>query len=112
MKKMIGTILLLAVVVAGCVKLNYNDTTYTVTVTDKERIHNNNSSKYLVFTTDKAGDTLVFENVDTIFRGKFNSSNIQGQLKVGEKYNITVVGYRVPLLSMYQNIIKVEDATP
>ena len=92
---------------------NFNDTEYTITVTDKERIYtgsgDNSSSKYLVFGDDQNGNSLVFENTDCFIRGKWNSSNIQGQLKVGNTYKITVIGYRVPFLSWYQNIIKIEE---
>ena len=92
---------------------NFNDTEYTITVTDKERIYtgsgNSSSSKYLVFGDDDNGNSLVFENTDCLIRGKWNSSNIQGQLKVGNTYKITVIGYRVPFLSWYQNIIKIEE---
>ena len=92
---------------------SFNDTEYTITVTDKERIYEGNgdtsSSKYLVFGDDDNGNSLVFENTDCFIRGKWNSSNIQGQLKEGNTYKVTVVGYRVPFFSMYQNIIKIED---
>ena len=92
---------------------NFNDTEYTITVTDKERIYtgsgNSSSSKYLVFGDDQNGNSLVFENTDCFIRGKWNSSNIQGQLKEDNAYKITVIGYRVPFLSWYQNIIKIEE---
>lgn len=91
----------------------FNDTAYEITVTDKERIYEGNgdssSSKYLVFCDDENGNSIVFENTDCFIRGKWNSSNIQGQLKEGNTYKITVVGYRIPFLSMYQNIIGVES---
>ena len=94
---------------------NFNDTEYTITVTDKERIYegsgDTSSSKYLVFGDDQNGNSLVFENTDCFIRGKWNSSNIQGQLKVGNTYKITVIGYRVPFLSWYQNIIKIEEVS-
>ena len=92
---------------------SFNDTEYTITVTDKERIYegsgDTSSSKYLVFGDDDNGNFLVFENTDCFIRGKWNSSNIQGQLKKGNTYKITVVGYRVSFFSMYQNIIKIEE---
>ena len=91
------------------VSANYNEHTYTVTITDKERVNDEDSSKYLVFGEDiKTGETRVFQNTDSFFRGKFNSSNVYGSLKEGETYTITVVGYRIPLLSWYENIIKYE----
>ena len=92
---------------------SFNDTEYTITVTDKERIYegsgDTSSSKYLVFGDDDSGNSLVFENTDCFIRGKWNSSNIQGQLKEGNTYKVTVVGYRVSFFSMYQNIIKIEE---
>ena len=92
---------------------SFNDTEYTITVTDKERIYegsgDTSSSKYLVFGDDENGNSLVFENTDCFIRGKWNSSNIQGQLKEGNTYKVTVVGYRVSFFSMYQNIIKIEE---
>ena len=92
---------------------SFNDTEYTITVTDKQRIYegsgNTSSSKYLVFGDDENGNSLVFENTDCFIRGKWNSSNIQGQLKEGNTYKVTVVGYRVSFFSMYQNIIKIEE---
>ena len=92
---------------------SFNDTEYTITVTDKERIYegsgDTSSSKYLVFGDDENGNALVFENTDCFIRGKWNSSNIQGQLKEGNTYKITAVGYRISFFSMYQNIIKVEE---
>lgn len=92
---------------------SFNDTDYKITVTDKERIYkgsgDTSSSKYLVFGDDENGNALVFENTDCFVRGKWNSSNIQGQLKEGNTYKITVVGYRIPFFSMYQNIIRIEE---
>lgn len=109
---------IIAVAVFSEIMFNFNDTEYTVTITDKDRITESSkdndgnvktSSKYLVFADDENGNPLVFENTDCFIRWKFNSSNIQGQLKEGHTYKITVVGYRVPFLSWYQNIIKVEE---
>ena len=104
-------IVVLAIAVIVSVFTSFNDTEYVVTVTDKERVVDGESSSYLVFTEDEQGNVMVFENTDNLLRWKFDSSNIQGQLKVGNTYRITVVGYRVPFLSMYQNIIEIEGAT-
>lgn len=101
------TVLVLAIIVT--LATNFNDTEYTITVTDKERVVTEESSYYLVFGEDENENVLVFENTDTLFRGKFDSSNIQGKLKTGGTYTVTVVGYRIPFLSMYQNIIEVEE---
>lgn len=90
----------------------YRPATYTVTITDKERVTQKSgdeyTSKYLIFCDGENGEPLVFENTDTIFHLKFNSSNIYGQLKEDKKYEITVVGVRIAFLSTYQNIIRIK----
>lgn len=108
-------LMLIAIVCAVNIPFSFNDTDYIVTVTDKDRIVENSkdksSSKYMVFADDEDGNALVFENTDCFIRFKFNSSNIQGQLKEGHTYEITVIGYRVPFFSWYQNIIKAVEIT-
>jgi hypothetical protein len=63
--------------------------------------------KYLAFT--KAG---VFENTDSYYHWKFNSSDVQNKLieaeKTGESVKLTYYWIRNNFFSMYQNIIKVE----
>lgn len=81
--------------------------TVEITVTDKERITTGSgesmSSKYLIFTEDE-----VFENEDALFLGKWNSSDVQGQLKIGETYTVRVIGWRLPFLSTYRNIVEIK----
>lgn len=109
-------ILFIAIVGLGCLSI-FNDKDYVITVTDKERIeevvgsgeNRRLKSKYLVFGDDENGNSLVFENTDEWLRGKFNSSNVQGSLKIGYTYKVTAIGFRVPILSLYRNIIKVEE---
>ena len=105
--------IILVLLIGQEVIFNFNDTKYTITITDKERIYTgssgSSSSKYLIFGDDQNGNSLVFENTDCFIRGKWNSSNIQGQLKVGNTYKVTVVGYRIAFFSMYQSIIKIEE---
>lgn len=91
----------------------FNDKEYTITVTDKERIVDTDgetiTSKYLIFGEDEDGNVLVFRNSDEPIRGKWNSSTVQGSLKVGKTYTVVVVGYRIPFLSCYENIIDFEE---
>ncbi len=79
----------------------------TITVTDKERIietdGDKTTSKYLVFS-----DAETFENQDEFFMGKWNSSDVQGQLKNDSTYTAKVIGWRLPLFSMYRNIISIK----
>lgn len=113
MKKVIvyivSLVIIMAVALLPLYATSFNDTEYIVTITEKERVANSESSKYLIYAEDEQGELVVFENTDNLFRFKFDSSNIYGELKVGHTYKMTVVGYRVPFLSMYQNIIDIEE---
>ena len=101
-------VIVIATIVFASITMSFNDTEYVVTVTEKERIVSDDSSRYLIFAEDVQGNVIVFENTDSLLRGKFDSSNMQGEIKEGETYVFTVIGYRVPFLSMYQNIIEIE----
>ena len=72
----------------------------------KEKIvkNSNKDSKYIIFT-----DGEVFENSDNLIFTKFYSSDIQSQLEVGKSYNVHVSGIRVPFLSWYRNIVKINN---
>lgn len=107
----ITAIALVVIAVIASPVMNFsNDHTYTVTITDKERVttqfaKDNIDSKYLIYGEDENGKTYVFENTDTLFRGKFNSSDVFGALKEGETYELTVIGFRVHIFNWYENII-------
>lgn len=118
--KIVPVLMVAGVVGAGGMAVHYQTaepTTQRVTVVDKERQvsgggdGNAVDSKYIVFT-----DKEVFENTDSMIRGKMNSSDVQGQLHVGCDYNITAYGFRNNWFSIYRNISKVEhvktDACP
>ena len=81
--------------------------TVRVTVTDKDReVHGSGkdtTSKYMVYT-----DREVFENTDSLLRGKFNSSDVQGQLVEGGTYDLTVYGFRNNFFSIFRNITDVK----
>ena len=87
----------------------FNDTTYTVEVVDKERVNYSDGSKYLIYCNDVNDNNIVFENTDCWIRGKFNSSEVYMELEVGKTYEVTVTGFRIPIFSMYQNIIGVTE---
>lgn len=78
-----------------------------ITVNDKEHVMYRNGSdledKYMVYSEGE-----VFKNTDDIFYFKFNSSDVQNELKEGNSYNVKVVGWRIPFLSMHRNIISIK----
>lgn len=77
----------------------------TITVENKDIKAGDKSSKYLVWTKENE----VFENTDSFLFGKFNSSDLYGQIEVGKTYKILVAGFRIPFWSMYRNIIRFEN---
>lgn len=111
----VSSIIIIAIVIGLVVGIvgSFNDHTYIITVTDKERITEQNDddidSKYLIYGTDKKGQDYVLENTDNLFRGKFNSSDVYGSIKREKTYEVTVVGYRIQFLSWYENIIKYKE---
>lgn len=86
-----------------------NENTYEVTILNKEVKKTSDSYKYLIFTELENGEVRVFENTDSLLRWKFNSSDLYGELKEGGSFIINVYGFRIPLLSMYENIYEVEE---
>ena len=81
---------------------------YAITVTDKEVKRSGESYQYLIFSETEDG-VRVFKNTDALIVFKFNSSDIQAKLKVGETYKVETIGFRVPFLSMYENITSVKE---
>ena len=84
-----------------------NEETIECTIEDKWVKRKDKSDIYLV-----QCDNEVYQITDLLFKGKFNSSDIYANLKVGNTYEIMTTGYRFEFLSMYKNINeyeKVED---
>jgi len=54
------------------------------------------------------GEKEIFENSDSLFQWKWNSSDFQQELEIGKTYTFKVYGYRVPFLSWFRNIYSFE----
>ena len=89
--------------------LSFNNHYEQITVTDKERVNTIKKSKYLIMGTNENNDVVVYENTDNLIRLKFDSSDLYAGIKVGETYNVRVIGIRIPFLSMYKNILSYEE---
>lgn len=79
------------------------------TVNDKERVCESSTDGsrecyYLVFT-----DAGTYRVTDDLLLGRFNSSDLYGRIKRGKRYRIELKGYRIPILSEYQNIVTAEE---
>lgn len=104
-KKSLISILVIIVLFAYPFAYYGSQETLTIDVLDKERIGlSSDSYKYLIYSSDE-----VFENTDTHLFLKYRSSDLQRDLSVGEEYTVTVVGWRVPILSWHRNILKIEN---
>lgn len=104
-------VLLFGAVWMGCAIYLSTETVVTARVAHKERVGHgsgeNFSEKYLVYT-----DGETFELVDSLLYLRFNSSDHYGNIREGQTYRLRVVGWRVPFLSWYRNVIQVEPIEP
>lgn len=106
--KFYGIIVLAVLLITGATFVNHStQEIVTITVTDKDRITYSDAdghaqSKYMVYT-----ESEVFENIDDMTFGKFNSHDVQNQLKVGGTYKVKVTGFRIQFLSSTRNIIEI-----
>lgn len=82
--------------------------TYIVTIANKQVKTLDNKKIYLIYTQMENGDTRVFESTDSIIEFKFNSEDIYGGLRINRTYEVKTYGLRIPLLSYYQNIVKIK----
>lgn len=78
--------------------------TISITVTDKERAPSNKGGFYMVFSVEE-----TLRNQDSKHYLKFNSSDLQGKLMVGQTYRVKVYGWRIPVLSKYRNLVKIYE---
>lgn len=112
MKKFLVGLIVVVVIVGvffGCNFANFNDHSAQITVTDKERVNEGDSSKYLIMGKDENGNAVVYENTDCLIRGKFDSSTFYADMEVGKTYEVKLVGFRVPYCSWYENILSYEE---
>lgn len=76
-----------------------------VVIEDKERItETDGESRYIIFTNKG-----VFENTDSFWYFKFDSSDVYSKLRRGNSYTIKAYGWRIPFMSSYPNIVEVTE---
>lgn len=66
------------------------------------------NSNYLVFTENEGVLTVK----DSLLLWSFNASDRFNKIKLKSTYNFTIIGWRIPILSMYPNIIKIDKIKP
>jgi hypothetical protein len=106
MKKIIVAILLI-LVFGYPVSYYLSSETIETEISDKERITTGKGeeiqSKFLVYAKAE-----VFENTDSWLYFKFDSADVQNEIKLQNVNKIKVAGWRVPFFSWYRNVISVE----
>lgn len=99
----------LALAAAGLVILSTSgcnvQTHDSCTVISKESIAQSEGGHTYRIGTEECG---VFENTDSTLDWKFNSADLQNDIKEGETYNFTTRWWRAPILSMFPNIVEYE----
>lgn len=99
----VATVLVLAaILVPGIIKV-MNPREVTTTVTDKWVKNNGDSGKYLIST-----DEGVYEVTDSLWKMRFDSSDVYAGIEVGETYTFEIAGVRSPFFSLYPNIYEVQ----
>ena len=91
---------LIVIAASPIVHFSTMETVRNVEILENERVVIKDSSKYLIFT-----DREVFENVDSLWALKFDSSDFYRNIRVGQVCNLKVTGFRIPVLSSYRNIV-------
>ncbi|AYD81589.1 secreted protein [Arthrobacter phage KBurrousTX] len=109
---MIGTFLLVALVIVGvaAVVQGASKQTQTCTVGSKYMttdVHDGKSVRVYQVETKDCGVLRVEDNA---LQGVFNSADLFAALNEGQRYRFTTVGWRVPFLSAFPTIVKVESA--
>lgn len=91
---------LIVIAASPIIHFSTMETVLNVEILEKARVVIKDGSKYLIFT-----DREVFENVDSLWSLKFDSSDFYRNIRVGQVCTLTVTGFRIPVLSSYRNIV-------
>ncbi len=107
------TVIALILAFVACVfvvgQIKGTEATFCATVTAKDVVATSESSDYLVWVEEcETGRLETLAMNDSYTYGIFNSSDRYGAVEVGETYEMTVAGWRIPLLSNYRFIVSFE----
>ncbi len=103
-------ILLLGGLFVSSLGLSYcTQDTKTFKVVDKYvKTEGQGRGVFYVVGEDESGNKEVLKNTDTIAFFKFDSSDLQQKISLGNTYKMDLNWMRVPFLSMYRNVLDVE----
>lgn len=79
-----------------------NEQAQVCTVQDKDRTTTKEGGSDMRIYTEECG---VVQVGDLFFRGQFDTANTYSDIEVGETYEFTTVGNRVPFFSLFPTIL-------
>jgi len=110
LKIKIWKVIISVIVMLGVIILfpHFFRNTYIVTIANKRVIRHDNIDTYLIYTQMQDGNLRIFENTNSLLEFKIRSEDLYWGLIINGKYEIKAYGFSIPLLTSYQNIIKVK----
>lgn len=70
-------------------------------------VHDGKSVRVYQLETNECGVLRVEDNA---FQGVFNSADLFAAVREGQRYRFTTVGWRIPFLSQFPTVVKIESA--
>ena len=105
---LIGALIVFAGVAAYPMAIYGSTAEITATaIRDGERVCTSTDSGQSCRFLEYFGDE-TFQNVDSLLFMKWNSADVHREIVAGKTCNLKVVGWRVPFLSMFRNIISAD----
>jgi len=106
----IKNVIIILIVMIGVIILfpHFFRNTYIVTIANKRVIRRANVDTYLIYTQMENGDLMVFKDISSFVEFKIHSDDLYWGLRINRKYEVKAYGFNIPLLSSYQNIIKIK----
>ena len=98
------TIIILGLIFAPTIIQYNHKQTFEGEITDKYNKRSGDSDKFYIV----LDDSTVLQNRDLLFKGRFNSADVQATLKVGDKVKVKTIGYRIHFFNMFPKIYEVE----
>jgi hypothetical protein len=100
----VGVIIILIAIIYGYIFFEryITEDKISITVLNKAPL-GNEPGEYLIFTKDE-----VFEDVNNSYQDASSADQIYEQLKVGGHYNVKVVGFYMPSIPHFRNIVSIE----
>jgi hypothetical protein len=106
----IGAVIISVITIVNVIMVfpHFIRSTCIVTITNKRIIRSNNIDKYLIYSQTQDGNIKIFEDTNSLLELKFLSEDLFWGLGINKKYEVKAYGLNIPLLSYYQNIVKVK----